>query len=190
MCSSVLFNVSIAHQIEALALLKQVPLQERLKTDCQGGLERQADVRNMFISKQDCPVKERRAFSGGLGFVSGLDSRKKVRTLAQKAREGTFTRLHEILSQLISVEQDMCGFVSREDGMILHPKDSIELRNICRRMATSPEGCHSDMALKELRDCLKAIVDSLLLSLRICKSLLHTQARGKLTGICGSFPDL
>ncbi|KAI4897362.1 hypothetical protein NFI96_017349 [Prochilodus magdalenae] len=112
-------------------------------------------------------------------------------TVAERARESQFSRLVDILSQIISIEQDLIGPLSEDlRSFLLRHKDSVDLKNICLRMAVSDAGCQSDRNLKELRVCLQLIVDNLLSALRDENSLSSLGAVRRLVGIFTTFPDM
>ncbi|KAL7845675.1 hypothetical protein AOLI_G00238670 [Acnodon oligacanthus] len=115
----------------------------------------------------------------------------KPQTVAERARGSQFSRLVEILSQIISIEQDLLRPLSEDLGsFLLRHKDSVDLRNICLRMALSEAGCQSDRDLKELSVCLQLIVDNLLSALREENSLSSLGAVRRLVGISTTFSDM
>nr|XP_006639332.1 PREDICTED: leukemia-associated protein 7 [Lepisosteus oculatus] len=190
MQAEVLLNASIAHQAEALKLLQQqVDLKQRggVTRDRCGG---QAPVSGRSSLRERVNPNDGAVLKRGSGWPARSDRGCEVRTLAVRARESAFCKLTEIASQVISTEQDICRFLSPNRGIVMHPKDSIDLQNICIRMAARADGHQSDKDLKELRDCLKTIVDSLLLSLSHYSSPSHTRARGQLLQICETFLDV
>ncbi|MBN3316012.1 LEU7 protein, partial [Atractosteus spatula] len=183
MQAEVLLNASIAHQAEALKLLQQ-----QVDSEQRGG--GQAPVSGRSSLRDHIHPSDGAVLKRGSGWPARSDRGCEVRTLAERARESTFCKLTEIASQVISTEQDICRFLSPDRGIVMHPKESIDLKNICIRMAARTDGHQSDKDLKELRDCLKTIVDSLLLSLSHYSSPSHTRARGQLLQICETFPDV
>lgn len=117
--------------------------------------------------------------------------RNKPQTVAERARESLFSRLVEILSQVISIEQDLLGSLSEDlRSFLLRHKDSVDLKNICLRMSVNKAGYHSDKDLRELRVCLQLIVDNLLSVLREENSLSSIGAIRRLVGISTTFLDM
>ncbi|KAG1956212.1 leukemia-associated protein 7 [Pimephales promelas] len=113
---------------------------------------------------------------------------RSMKTIAERARESCLTRLLEILTQLISVEEDFIKEVSYEKSL-LKRKDSVELKNICLRMAIA-EGYCSNRDLRELRDCLRHIVGNLLACVRDENNLSSAVTTRRLRELSNSFPDI
>ncbi|XP_026095110.1 leukemia-associated protein 7 isoform X1 [Carassius auratus] len=92
------------------------------------------------------------------GAVPGdvMKEPRRLKTIAERARESCITRLLEILTRLISIEEDFIKDASY-GRRLLKRKDSVDLKNICLRMAVAEGGSHSDRDLRELRDCLRLI---------------------------------
>ncbi|KAJ8397939.1 hypothetical protein AAFF_G00432860 [Aldrovandia affinis] len=193
-----LYN-SMDHQIEALKFLKRVHLQQIANSNC--SVELQGEDHGGREKEQRITASQNRSTSlngvtdlcarSSLKSDSGSSSASKrtVRTIAERARESIFVRLTEIVLQVISVEQDLCRSAPRDQMLSLHNKDSIELRNICSRMSSADARCQSERDLKELGNCLRRIVDSLLCSLAHNNCLAVTPATRKLREICATFPD-
>ncbi|XP_053333254.1 leukemia-associated protein 7 isoform X1 [Clarias gariepinus] len=118
--------------------------------------------------------------------MTGRDTRV---TVADRARESLLSRLMDILSQIISIELDLTSSLSGEMKCFLRHKDSVDLKNICLRMAVT-ESSDSDRNLKELRLCLQLIVDNLLSALRHHNNLSSTGATRQLMGISITLPDI
>lgn len=114
---------------------------------------------------------------------------RRMKTITERARESCFTRLLEILTQLISVEEDFIKEVSYEKSL-LKRKDSVELKNICLRMAIAEGSSCSNRDLRELRDCLRHIVGNLLACVRDENNLSSTVTTRRLRELSSSFPDI
>lgn len=69
-------------------------------------------------------------------------------------------------------------------------QDSVDLKNICLRMAIAEGGSRSDRDLRELRDCLRLIVGDLLTYVREENNLSSTETTHKLRELSNSFPDI
>lgn len=69
-------------------------------------------------------------------------------------------------------------------------QDSVDLKNICLRMAVSERGYESDRNLKELRLCLQLIVNNLLSAVRDHNHLSSTGATRQLMGLSITLPDI
>ncbi|XP_059407619.1 leukemia-associated protein 7 isoform X2 [Carassius carassius] len=125
------------------------------------------------------------------GAVPGdvMKEPRKLKTIAERARESCITRLLEILTRLISIEEDLIKDASY-GRRLLKRKDSVDLKNICLRMAVAEGGSHSDRDLRELRDCLRLIVGNLLTFVREENNLSSTETTLKLRELSNSFPDI
>ncbi|XP_060755508.1 leukemia-associated protein 7 [Neoarius graeffei] len=121
---------------------------------------------------------------------NNTNSNKSTVPIAERARESLLARLVDILSQTISIEQDLMSSLSGEVKCFLHHKDSVDLKNICLRMALSESSCEWDRNLKELRLCLQLIVNNLLSALRDHNHLSSTGATRRLMGISITLPDI
>ncbi|NXY85755.1 LEU7 protein, partial [Alcedo cyanopectus] len=104
-------------------------------------------------------------------------------TLREKALHRKMTRLVESTSQLVQVEQTLLLPILQQHPLPLHPKDSIEFRNICSRMALQREGQHFERDLREAHQCLKTIIEKLLCSLAVFPSDSYIPARSALRRI-------
>jgi len=117
---------------------------------------------------------------------------RKVLTIAQRARASMFARLMDILCQIIAIEEEIyCTHLPRDRNLLPEfPKDSIELKNICLRMAESDTlNSPSDRDLRDLQRCLKCISSNLLI---VCNehescSLFVTE---KVNRLCDTFPEM
>ncbi|KAM9454819.1 leukemia-associated protein 7 isoform 2-T2 [Clarias gariepinus] len=123
---------------------------------------------------------------GQANRMTGRDTRV---TVADRARESLLSRLMDILSQIISIELDLTSSLSGEMKCFVRHKDSVDLKNICLRMAVT-ESSDSDRNLKELRLCLQLIVNNLLSALRHHNNLSSTGATRQLMGISITLPDI
>ncbi|XP_024299534.1 leukemia-associated protein 7 [Oncorhynchus tshawytscha] len=153
------------HQTEALKLLQNVrPHQTAISRPSKLGLEKQVTTIH--------------------------DSSAAARTIAEKARESVITQLIDILTQILTVEEEISHSLFQDLRTFLHPKESIELRNICVRMAMRDSDCQKDRDLRDLRDCLKAMVDSLVSSLINMNHPVAVQTSCTLEEIYLSFPEI
>ncbi|XP_036807927.1 leukemia-associated protein 7 homolog [Oncorhynchus mykiss] len=118
------------------------------------------------------------------------DSSAAARTIAEKARESVITQLIDILTQILTVEEEISHSLFQDLRTFLHPKESIELRNICVRMAVRDSDCQKDRDLRDLQDCLKAMVDSLVSSLINVNHPVAVQTSRTLEEIYLSFPEI
>ncbi|XP_032862583.2 leukemia-associated protein 7 [Tyto alba] len=91
-------------------------------------------------------------------------------TLREMALRSKMSRLIAATSQLVQVEQTLLLPLLQEHPLPLHPKDSIEFRNICIHMALQREGQQFERDLQEAHQCLKTIVEKLICSLTIFPS--------------------
>ncbi|XP_051748448.1 leukemia-associated protein 7 [Ctenopharyngodon idella] len=114
---------------------------------------------------------------------------RRLKTIAERARESCLIRLHEILTQLISIEEDFIKEVTYEKSL-LKRKDSVELKNICLRMSVAEGNSRSNRDLRELRDCLRLIVGNLLTHVRDENNLSSTVTVHRLRELSNSFPDI
>ncbi|XP_070968120.1 leukemia-associated protein 7 [Oncorhynchus clarkii lewisi] len=153
------------HQTEALKLLQNVrPHQTAISRPSKLGLEKQVTTIH--------------------------DSSAAARTIAEKARESVITQLIDILTQILTVEEEISHSLFQDLRTFLHPKESIELRNICVRMAMRDSDCQKDRDLRDLQDCLKAMVDSLVSSLINVNHPVAVQTSRTLEEIYLSFPEI
>ncbi|KAL2087578.1 hypothetical protein ACEWY4_016406 [Coilia grayii] len=114
---------------------------------------------------------------------------REVRTIAERARESIFERLLDILCQIIAVEEDIYAQVSRDNKLLPKcPKDSIELKNICLRMASSMNS-PTDRDLRDLQTCLKCITNNLLFMCNENGSCIIFVTE-KVKRICDTFPEM
>ncbi|XP_067298744.1 leukemia-associated protein 7 [Pseudorasbora parva] len=129
--------------------------------------------------------------AGKVAFRPGehMKEPRRLKTIAERARESCITRLLEILTQLISIEEDLIKNVSHEKSL-LKRKDSVDLKNICLRMAIAEGSSRSNRDLRELRDCLRLIVGNLLACVRDENNLSSTVTTHRLRELSNSFPDI
>ncbi|KAL4656530.1 leukemia-associated protein 7 [Arapaima gigas] len=114
--------------------------------------------------------------------------RPAVRTIAQRAHDSILSRLVQNLSQLLSVEEDLCSTDHCSRRLSLRLKDSVELKNISMRMTSRGPDSQCPGDLRELRECLKVIVLSLISSQNDHNHKL-CPVSGKLGHIITTFPD-
>ncbi|XP_035193495.1 leukemia-associated protein 7 [Oxyura jamaicensis] len=91
-------------------------------------------------------------------------------TLREKALRSKLSRVVDATSRLIEVEQTLLLPLIQQHPFPLHPKDSIEFRNICSHMALQREGQQFEKDLQEAHQCLKTIIEKLLWSLAVFPS--------------------
>ncbi|XP_061209040.1 leukemia-associated protein 7 [Neopsephotus bourkii] len=89
----------------------------------------------------------------------------RCETLREKALRSKMSRIVEVTSRLVQVEQSLLLPLLEQHPLPLHPKDSIEFRNICTRMVLQREGQQFDRDLREAHQCLKTIIEKLICSL-------------------------
>nr|XP_023995806.1 leukemia-associated protein 7 [Salvelinus alpinus] len=118
------------------------------------------------------------------------DSSAAAHTIAESARESVITQLIDILTQILTVEEEISQRSFQDLRTFLRPKESIELRNICMRMAMRDSDCQKDRDLRDLQDCLKAMVDSLVSSLINMNHPVAIQTSCTLEEIYLSFPEI
>ncbi|NXD81949.1 LEU7 protein, partial [Halcyon senegalensis] len=107
----------------------------------------------------------------------------RCETLREMALRSKMSRLVESTSQLVQVEQTLLLPLLQQCPLLLHPKDSIEFRNICSRMALQRDGQHFERDLHEAHQCLKTIIEKLLCSLAIFPSDSYVPVRSALRQI-------
>ncbi|XP_063068694.1 leukemia-associated protein 7 [Engraulis encrasicolus] len=116
---------------------------------------------------------------------------RKVMTIAQRARASMFARLMDILCQIIAIEEEMHAHPPRDRKLLPEfPKESIELKNICLRMAErDTTNSPSDRDLRDLQLCLKCISSNLLIvcNEHVSCSLFVTE---KVKRLCDTFPEM
>lgn len=192
-------NNSLDHQVEALRFLRKAH-QTRIEF---GAGHNQDEFSKDTQSPETHPVITGNSGPGVLKANGSGWKRKHitddrqtpvtpVSTLAQKARRSILTRLMEIASQLMAAERNIQCTPLQAQGVSIHSKDSIELRNICSRIASQAERSQPDRDLKELHGCLKSITENLLSLLSTSSSdstycIPHTR---NLRHILGAFPDI
>ncbi|NXW92982.1 LEU7 protein, partial [Alopecoenas beccarii] len=94
----------------------------------------------------------------------------RCETLREMALRSKLSRLVEVTSQLVEVEQTLLLPLLQQHPLPLHPKDSIEFRNISSRMALQREGQQFEKDLHEAHQCLKTIIEKLICSLAVFPS--------------------
>ncbi|NWW52532.1 LEU7 protein, partial [Pedionomus torquatus] len=107
----------------------------------------------------------------------------RCETLREMALRSKMSRLVEETSQLIQVEQTLLLPLLRRHPLSLHPKDSIEFRNICSHMALQREGQQFEKDLHKAHQCLKTIIEKLICSLAVSPSDSYIPARSALRQI-------
>ncbi|CAM9624551.1 unnamed protein product [Bubo scandiacus] len=104
-------------------------------------------------------------------------------TLREMALRSKMSRLIEATSQLLQVEQTLLLPLLQEHPLPLHPKDSIEFRNICSHMALQREEQQFERDLHEAHQCLKTIIEKLICSLAVFPSDSYIPVRSVLRQI-------
>uniref|UniRef100_A0A8C8FP38 Deleted in lymphocytic leukemia 7 n=1 Tax=Oncorhynchus tshawytscha TaxID=74940 RepID=A0A8C8FP38_ONCTS len=122
--------------------------------------------------------------------TTNQDSSAAARTIAEKARESVITQLIDILTQILTFDEEISHSSFQDLRIFLRPKVSIELRNICVRMALRDSDCQKTWDLRDLQDCLKAMVDSQVSSLINMNHPVAVQTSCTLEEICLSFPEI
>ncbi|KFP72939.1 Leukemia-associated protein 7 [Apaloderma vittatum] len=89
----------------------------------------------------------------------------RCETLREKALRSKIYRLVEATSQLIQVEETLLLPLLQQHPLSLHPKDSIEFRNICSHLVLQREGQQFERDLHEAHQRLKTIIEKLICSL-------------------------
>ncbi|NWQ93206.1 LEU7 protein, partial [Burhinus bistriatus] len=110
----------------------------------------------------------------------GLASRETLRETALRSK---MSRLVEATSRLVQVEQTLLLPLLEQHPLSLHPKDSIEFRNICSCMALQREGQQFERDLHEAHQCLKTIIEKLICSLAVFPSDSYILVRSALRQI-------
>ncbi|NWX47813.1 LEU7 protein, partial [Steatornis caripensis] len=110
----------------------------------------------------------------------GLARRETLREMALRSK---MSRLIEATSQLVQVEQTLLLPLLQQHPLPLHPKDSIEFRNICSHMALQKEGQQFERDLHEAHQCLKTIIEKLICSLTVFPSDSYIPVRSALRQI-------
>ncbi|NWU47228.1 LEU7 protein, partial [Dromas ardeola] len=98
-------------------------------------------------------------------------------TLREMALRNKMSRLVEATSRLVQVEQTLLLPLLQQHPLSLHPKDSIEFRNICSHMALQREGQQFERDLYEAHQCLKTIIEKLIRSLAVFPSDTYIPVR-------------
>ncbi|XP_040425039.1 leukemia-associated protein 7 [Cygnus olor] len=104
-------------------------------------------------------------------------------TLREMALRSKLSRVVDATSRLIEVEQTLLLPLIQQHPFPLHPKDSIEFRNICSRMALQREGQQFEKDLHEAHQCLKTIIEKLIWSLAVFPSEPYIPVRSALRQI-------
>ncbi|NXA28176.1 LEU7 protein, partial [Ibidorhyncha struthersii] len=125
--------------------------------------------------------------SGDLSLLSPHEPRPerlaRCETLREVALRSKMSRLVEATSQLVRVEQTLLLPLLQQHPLSLHPKDSIEFRNICSHMALQREGQQFERDLHEAHQCLKTIIEKLICSLAVFPSDSYIPVRSALRQI-------
>ncbi|XP_075598919.1 leukemia-associated protein 7 [Balearica regulorum gibbericeps] len=98
----------------------------------------------------------------------------------QTALHSKMSQLLEATSQLVQVEQTPLLPLLQKHPLPLHPKDSIQFRNICSHMAFQREGQQFERHLHEAHQCLKTIIEKLICSLPVFPSDSYIPVRSAL----------
>ncbi|NXE77670.1 LEU7 protein, partial [Cochlearius cochlearius] len=107
----------------------------------------------------------------------------RCETLRETALRSKMSRLVEATSRLVQVEQTLLLPLLQHHPLPLHPKDSIDFRNICSRMALQREGQQFERDLHEAHQCLKTIIEKLICSLAVFPSDSYIPVRSALRQI-------
>ncbi|PKU42556.1 leukemia-associated protein 7 [Limosa lapponica baueri] len=110
----------------------------------------------------------------------GLARRETLREMALCSK---VSRLVEATSRLVQAEQTLLLPLLQQHPLSLHPKDSIEFRNICSHMALQREGQQFERDLHEAHQCLKTIIEKLICSLAVSPSDSYIPVRSALRQI-------
>ncbi|NXP05159.1 LEU7 protein, partial [Thinocorus orbignyianus] len=121
--------------------------------------------------------------SGDLSPINPDEPRPERLTLREMALRSKLSRLVEATSLLVQVEQTLLLPLLQQHPLSLHPKDSIEFRNICSHMALQREGQQFERDLHEAHQCLKIIIEKLICSLAVSPSDSYIPARSALRQI-------
>ncbi|XP_062383592.1 leukemia-associated protein 7 [Sardina pilchardus] len=164
-----------AWQMEALALLHQVRSRNNIQSK---RILPSAHEDNVEMSLPVTRVCH--------GISTQTLAPRRGLTIAERARGSVLLRLMDTLSHIIAVEEDMYA----SHTLFIFPKDSIDLKNICLRMAEDDSGISpSDRDLRDLQGCLKSIAEKLL-SLCNENEASSTFVILKLKQICDDFPEM
>ncbi|NXI70802.1 LEU7 protein, partial [Anseranas semipalmata] len=104
-------------------------------------------------------------------------------TLQQMALRSKLSRVVDATSRLVEVEQTLLLPLIQQHPFPLHPKESIEFRNICSHMALQREGQQFEKDLREAYQCLKTIIEKLICSLAVFPSESYIPVRSALRQI-------
>ncbi|NXL94211.1 LEU7 protein, partial [Alectura lathami] len=108
---------------------------------------------------------------------------ERPRTLREKALHSKLSRAVDAASRLVTVEQTLLLPLIQQHPFPLHPKDSIEFRNTCSRMALPREGQQFEKDLHEAHQCLKTIIEKLICSLEVLPPESYIPVRSALRQI-------
>ncbi|XP_015707479.1 leukemia-associated protein 7 [Coturnix japonica] len=108
---------------------------------------------------------------------------ERPETLREKALCSKLSRVVDATTRLVTVEQTFLLPLVQQHSFPLHPKDSIEFRNICSHMALQREGQQFEKDLHEAHQCLKMIIEKHICSLAVFPSESHIPARSALRQI-------
>ncbi|NXY46967.1 LEU7 protein, partial [Ceuthmochares aereus] len=104
-------------------------------------------------------------------------------TLRERALRSKLFRLLEATSWLVQIEQTVLLPLLQQHPLSFRPKDSIEFRNICTRMALQREEQQFERDLHEAHQCLKTIIEKLICSLAVVPSDSYIPIRSALRQI-------
>ncbi|XP_072209269.1 leukemia-associated protein 7 [Excalfactoria chinensis] len=108
---------------------------------------------------------------------------ERPETLREKALCSKLSRVVDATMRLVTVEQTFLLPLVQLHSFPLHPKDSIEFRNICSHMALQREGQQFEKDLREAHQCLKMIIEKHICSLAVFPSESYIPARSALRQI-------
>ncbi|XP_025062968.1 leukemia-associated protein 7 [Alligator sinensis] len=114
----------------------------------------------------------------------------RPRTLTEIALHSMLSRVVDLTSQLVNVEQTLLFPLLQEHHSSDHLKDSIEFRNICSHMASQGQGWQFDRDLYAAYECLKTIVKKLICSLAVFPSESYAIAQSSLRQILQNLPEM
>ncbi|XP_031471618.1 leukemia-associated protein 7 [Phasianus colchicus] len=108
---------------------------------------------------------------------------KRPETLREKALCSKLSRVVDATIRLVTAEQTFLLPLVQQHPFPLHPKDSIEFRNICSHMALQREGQQFEKDLHEAHQCLKMIIEKHIYSLAAFPSESYIPVRSALRQI-------
>ncbi|XP_042724497.1 leukemia-associated protein 7 [Lagopus leucura] len=108
---------------------------------------------------------------------------RRPETLREKALCSKLSRVVDATTRLVTAEQTFLLPLVQQHPFPLHPKDSIEFRNICTHMALQREGQQFEKDLHEAHQCLKMIIEKHICSLAVFPSESYIPVRSALRQI-------